>query len=213
MYLNTIPEPFSFNIWKHHLGEIRRVLDSDPSRESVLSETRTIGNGVLDLYTGGLGALEITGEMHGSLLETIKIATQGNEADGSETMDRPDRDLPDPRTYAEWIEGNGGYRTMEISDGSTWVLRWGRIRERFIHIHPGRKSMHTVRFNASAWKSAVLLYYLKRHCEFDINKTIHTIDIDSINRARGLAKDLPPLDESTDASAIRRAWRLLCEGL
>lgn len=100
------------------------------------AELATIGANVLDVYFGGLGPGEIVAEVDRQLV------AEGVRA-------KP--------AFRHWIAG-AEYHTLELGDGSRWVLLPGRDPERFIHLHPARNSPLTARFPANCWKTAVALY-------------------------------------------------------
>lgn len=47
------------------------------------------------------------------------------------------------------------YLKLKVVDDSEWVLRKGNDPGRYIHMHPGRYSPHTVRVKASTLKTAI----------------------------------------------------------
>ena len=54
------------------------------------------------------------------------------------------------------MQAAGGYRLVELSDTSRWVLRLGEVNH-YVHAHPGRYAPHTRRVRANVLKTAVLV--------------------------------------------------------
>src|SRR5262245_15779815 len=100
------------------------------------SRLAVLGTKLMDLYTGTLPPAEI------GRLVLDRLAAEGRLAAGP---------------YAAWLEGQGGYAVVELSaDGSRWVLRHSADPARYVHLHPGRWSPHTVRVRANVLKTAFL---------------------------------------------------------
>ena len=63
----------------------------------------------------------------------------------------------DPEAFAAWLATGGGYGLVTLpADGSVWTLRLGVADGRYVHLHPGRHTPHTVRVNAATLKTAVM---------------------------------------------------------
>ena len=57
------------------------------------------------------------------------------------------------RDYQNWLgKDDKYYQLVELKDKSIWTLRLGETREKYVHIHPGRYSPHTVRVKAATLK-------------------------------------------------------------
>lgn len=137
-----VEKPFLFNALKHHAGYIRSFIEKCiGSGEDILpalsDRLKSIGGSQMDLYTGNLALAEISVEISCTLRQ---------------------KGLFPKERYLEWLKDNKGYRTLEVSDKSVWVLLEGNIPEHYIHIHPARHSLHTIRIRAGTLKSAVAVH-------------------------------------------------------
>ncbi|SJZ70452.1 hypothetical protein SAMN04488128_1011276 [Chitinophaga eiseniae] len=65
------------------------------------------------------------------------------------------RGLHLPKTFATAIKERHGYMEVTLADTSRWVLRLSDDPERYVHLHPGRYSPHTLRIKAAALKTAM----------------------------------------------------------
>ncbi len=136
-----VPPPLLFNAWKHHAGALRRHIAEAAAAGSdglavLAPRLVVIGTGLMDLYTGGLSP----GEIGAGVLDRLR-------AD----------DLLDPNVFREWVSENRRYRVVTLpADGSAWVLRFGEEGGRYIHVHAGRWTPHTLRVRANVLKTAVL---------------------------------------------------------
>ena len=112
---------------------------------------------MLDLYTGILNPYDISILVKSELKKKSIISSQ---------------------SYEKWIkESKNNYQTIYMPDGSFWTLRLGQ-QERYIHIHPGRYSPHTLRVRALTLKTAITVQAWSR-----IHKN-SPLDIYIINNVR-----------------------------
>jgi hypothetical protein len=94
-----------------------------------------IGESQTDLYTGNITPLQIADSI---------------------TVQLKDLNVFEINRYKEWLsDSNSDYQTLTIEDGSCWTLRFGENEDRYIHIHPCRNTLHTIRVKASNLKTAV----------------------------------------------------------
>lgn len=178
MYQNkNIPPPVIFNPLKHHLSFIKEYAGLFMSEQkfdiqSLLRELKHIGNSVMDVYTGDLTLENISSEI------IDFIGSQG---------------INHEQHFFEWTEkGYAGTRKIDLTDGSQWLLKYKKDKERFVHIFPARNSPHTFRVKSNTLKS-VLIYLIM------IGKDLVTID--DINRSRAMMS-LSPVKEDADIEAI-----------
>ena len=77
-----------------------------------------------------------------------------------------------------------GYQKLTVGDDSEWILRTGNDPDRYIHIHPGRYSPHSIRIKASTLKTVIgcLVIYGKSD-----------IDLININQVRTEVLGLSPI--------------------
>ncbi len=133
-----VPPPILFNGLKHHVNYIQSFIresithrNTDLLREQLLC----IGESQMDVYTGELLAMDIASQIKNQV-EEIGIYSKSQ--------------------YIHFLQQHpASFRTIPLSDGSLWILRLGEKEERYIHIHPGRYSPHTLRVKAGALKTAI----------------------------------------------------------
>lgn len=139
------PLPFLFNALKHHLGFIKGFIGLAKSKsfshEEINSHLVKVGKSMIDIYHGALEQTEIINEMSNYLIS---------------------KKCYEITAYHQFITtAPKKYRTIDLSDGSNWTLLLGNTQQRYIHIHPSRASLFTVRAKATALKAAIfiLIYY------------------------------------------------------
>lgn len=180
-----LPKPIAFSCWKHHLGfmvaNLEQINRNGFERADMYALLNTIGGNLLDVYTGRLTPEQIATEVIGH-----------KELAG----------ISDCNDYTSWLQqGNAGYRCITLSDTSRWILRLGKLPLRFIHIHPGRYSAHTVRIRATNLKTALAWYA--------INGTKKEgFSIEGINQARIILANLSPLGGENRMDGVIRTLQL-----
>ena len=172
-----IPPPFLFNPLKHHLGFIRSYINSCQeisvhNRKSLISDLKHLGTSLMDIYLGDLSQVEIIEEAR-SYLERNGIIEVSN--------------------FSKWAGINSSdFKTISLSDGSEWILKYFESRDRYVHYFPSRNRGHALRVKANTVKSAIL--YLT--C---VDKDFITRD--DLNRARAYM-GLSPVREVYDVESI-----------
>jgi len=167
--------PFLYNRLKHHkiyIEEFIRNFSGD--FEMLRKELLVIGESQLDLYIG-IHREEAIEEEISELLKAQKVY--------SEEM------------YTDWLQIAGGFRYVDLSDGSRWILRLGEHKEAFIHIHPGRYSPHTIRVKAGVLKIVIacLVYCRKNMC---------SVSLDTINIVRTEILQMSPVKTLSRSIAL-----------
>lgn len=136
-----ISSPFMFNAAKHHAGFLRSMVAEFGKTGINDNQVRIfllkMGNSMIDLYNGSLSIQHIMDEIKHRLV-----------ADGNFAKDRFERFIHDSPAK---------FQNLMLSDDATWTLLLGNDQERYIHVHPARKSRHTLRVRALALKTALLL--------------------------------------------------------
>lgn len=135
----VVAAPVLLNCWKHHGLFICHALQTlirtgDAALEELPRQLQVIGASQMDLYLGSLFPSEISAQV------LHKLHQHGYQTRES---------------YAEWLNSRQGYATIELADQSRWVLRLGHAVDRYVHIHPGRYSPHTLRVRAPVLLSAI----------------------------------------------------------
>lgn len=170
-----------FHDFKHHLQTNKNWLDENRSKwdAEIHKRVKTIGNSQLDYYVGQLSAEDIRTEILNFLIEN---------------------NLTEKQVYLKWMEDNGGFREINLSDSSRWTLRYLEEAE-FVHLHPSRYSMNTVRVKANALKSVLcsLLFQETNNFEFDIEQ---------VNGFRTEFMELSPISAKADHSELKKVFEL-----
>jgi len=108
------------------------------------------------------------------------------------------------KQYQDWLSKEGEeYQLVELKDKSIWTLRLGDDIKRYVHIHPGRYSPHTVRVKAITLKTAIFALCSERIGE------IRTIETQTVNQIRKKYLGEPPLKSFSSAYGLRRLVDLL----
>lgn len=172
----VVEVPVLLNCWKHHKGfiqyRIRRVvMRGEDAFQKLPSQIVTIGDSLLDLYAGLLNPYDISILIKSELKKRSIVSSQ---------------------SYEKWIkDSKNNYQTIYLPDSSFWTLRLGQI-ERYIHIHPGRYSPHTIRVRALTLKTAItVLAWSKIHSKF-------SYDVNTINQIRKETLNASPVKTVSD---------------
>ena len=177
-----VEAPILLNCWKHHKEfiqyRIRRVvMEREDAFQILPSQLVTIGNSLLDLYTGLLNPYDISIHIKSELKKRSIVRKQ---------------------SYEKWIkDSKNNYQTIYLPDSSFWTLRLGQ-KERYIHIHPGRYSPHTARVRALTLKTAITVLAwsnIHKSSPFDINilnhvreETLNASPVKTVSKKYGLGK-------------------------
>ncbi|MGD0582380.1 MAG: hypothetical protein ABR974_05475 [Bacteroidales bacterium] len=182
---NRIPVPVLFNPLKHHLGFIREFIEINSGANSlsdnhaIVKELKHIGGSVMDVYSGDLTYDVIGGELL-NFIKTNKLTK-----------------LPD---FHEWAGKDANdFRTILLSDGSNWVLKYYDNEHRFVHSFPARFSPFSFRIKANTLKSAILY-------QIFIGKDFITEE--DLNTSRALA-GLSPVRDVFDTEAVSEMIEML----
>jgi hypothetical protein len=180
-----LPRPVLFHALKHHVLYIREFirLQHMADEASLKAALRTIGRSQLDLYLGALSPLQIA-------TETIDYLQE----QGALEYD----------AYRGFISGAGAdYRVFTLSDGSDWVLRWGEVAGRHVHLHPARYSRETMRVKANTLKTAIASHLIFAQTGQSVT------NLALINQARTQWLDLPPLKHFAADGGLDKAIKLV----
>ena len=142
----NIPEPILFNCWKHHAGVVcQRIANAieqgKTSLTSLAESLKCIGSSLMDFYTGELPP-DVIAE---------KVLAHLSDAQALEKS-----------AFIYWLQRQEDYAVLTFpEDESCWVLRLADEQERFIHLHPGRWTPHTMRVRSNVLKTAIMVL---AHC-------------------------------------------------
>jgi hypothetical protein len=179
-----LPRPVLFHALKHHVLYIREFirLQHMADEASLKAALRTIGRSQLDLYLGALSPLQIA-------TETIDYLQE----QGALEYD----------AYRGFISGAGAdYRVFTLSDGSDWVLRWGEVAGRHVHLHPARYSRETMRVKANTLKTAIAV-------NVEIRRDRQQLNLQLINQVRTQWLELAPVPVFLPNSTLAHLVQLL----
>ncbi len=131
----AISLPIRFNPFKHHRNYAMSML-KHTSTEELISMLDTVCNNYIDIYIG-----DLTPETIGNEVVCILNSKHILQSDD----------------FARWVASKRGYRQIELHDRSEWIVRKSDETERYIHIHPARTGLFTIRFKGSTLKTVYLL--------------------------------------------------------
>jgi hypothetical protein len=176
-----IPLPFKLNCWKHHAGFIARQIKKVKSEEEMKNIPYfllKIGESQMDLYLGKLTPFDLTKFTKKFLKEKKHFKFE---------------------SYEQWLfSEESGYRLITMPDKSIWTLRMGNQKENYIHLHPGRYSMHTIRVRALTIKTAIcVVSYLTAY-------KIGAPDLQLINKIRKEFLNAEPVKSLSSSAGLRR---------
>ena len=151
------------NPWKHHKNYICRQiknysLKKDTGFKELKKNLLQTGKSQMDIYTGELSLPQIMQNV------SVELFNQN---------------IVDKASYINWLRQFGkDYRIIQLRDNSQWALRLSDNNEKFIHIHPARNSINTVRARAVTLQTAIAAIIFSRI------KSVNPVDINIINEAR-----------------------------
>ena len=187
MFSPELPEPILFHPFKHHMGFILAYIQANEfiSPAELRKDLLTLGTSQLDLYFGPLSPEQISSE-------TIIYLEQHT--------------LLSPAAFRQHLAaGNTDYRCITLSDNTDWVLRWGVVENRYVHLHPARYTGHTTRVKAAALKTAITTVIAARQLG------LPATDISTINKVRVEWLELSPVKWVSPQEGIGKFLKLLQE--
>jgi ribosomal protein S18 acetylase RimI-like enzyme len=152
-----------FNPWRHHKNYIcKKIEDYSAQKDNSIKELKKnlvhAGNSQVDLYTGDLLICQITQNIAFELLKD---------------------NITNKNLYTNWLHRSGkDYRNVALQDNSLWTLRLSEEDEKFIHIHPSRHSLNTIRVRATTLQTAIAVSLISRI------KAVSPTDVKIINEVR-----------------------------
>ncbi|GAB3195168.1 hypothetical protein ABID22_004096 [Pontibacter aydingkolensis] len=189
MFSPDLPAPILFHPFKHHLGFILAYIKANQSIDLIQfrADLLTLGTSQLDLYFGPLDAVQIADE-------TVLYLQQ--------------HDLLTPAAFRHYL-GSGGqdYRCITLSDTTDWVLRWGTVNDRYVHLHPARYASHTTRVKAAALKTAIATVIASAQLGLPAS------EISTINKVRTEWLGLSPVKWVNKPEGIGKFLKLLQDQL
>lgn len=103
------------------------------------------------------------------------------------------------KSYKQWLFSEGNeYKLITMPDKSIWTLRMGNQKKNYVHIHPGRYSLHTIRVRALTLKTAIcVIAYRKVYKNF-------SPDLKLINNVRKEFLNAAPVKSLSSTSGLGR---------
>ncbi len=186
MFSTDLPLPILFHPLKHHIGFIKTFINkhTETTPAQIRDYLATLGTSQLDLYLGPLAPQAIA-------QETIEFLEQ--------------QKLSDATSFRNFlVKGGADYHCITLSDQSDWVLRWGVIEGRFVHLHPARYSSYTIRVKAASLKTAIATAIIA------IRYNLPPHDLSTINTVRKACLNMPPVKHINVHEGIGKFLNLLC---
>lgn len=179
-----LPKPILLNCLKHHACYIKSKIDSLVFKvDELQNHLRNIGDSQMDLYMGEL----TPGEICSLVIDQLK-----------------QKQLLERSKYIKWLAGDGSdYQTMTLPDSSVWTLRLAEDSKRYVHIHPGRYSPHTVRVKALQLKTAIAVLM---HAKLTGN---NPFEIKTINLVRREVMNESPIKSLEKSEGLMNVIRIL----
>ncbi len=180
-----MPEPVLVNGLKHHLGYIRNFVDKHitSTAQEIGYRLLSLGESQMDVYMGRMSLEEIAHE----IIHRLQAASQFSK-----------------NAFIDLLNKNqAGYTTLQLSDGTNWVLRLGEVDNRYIHIHPGRYTAHSIRVKAGALKTAIAVSVWRK--KFGHSK----ITLALINQVRKQVLNASPVKSVSASEGIGKLIQLI----
>ncbi len=182
-----IKKPIIFNLLKHHHNYIIQKVNSINNFSSfnkLLNELKNIGDSKMDLYLGTFTPSQLI-QYTINYLKSINAFKKEN--------------------FIIWLKKEGNdYQLINFPDNSIWTFRLGAEHyNRYIHIHPARKSPLTTRVKATTLKTTIALL------AYSQIKKINEINLNIINSIRKEYLDLSSIKSLKSNEEIIRCIELL----
>lgn len=177
-----IPEPVTFNPYKHHLGFLKSQIETwkHQNREEVQSELLCLGENLIDFYFGNLSVEKICNECTAYFREIHCL---------------------EKTAFTNWLAPRE-YRKITLSDSSGWVVKKGDDPERYIHIHPGKHSPFSTRVRAATLKTVIALQVVSIHFQNDSKENLR-----AVNETRVSFLQLSPVKSIQPGKGIEQLWQ------
>jgi hypothetical protein len=181
--IEKIAVPITFNPHKHHFRFLLQRIGvwQNMDWREVHQELLLIGENLLDFYTGQLTIDEIR--------------------DGCISFFQK-RNIDNKDLFLNWLHPIG-YRKIELNDLSKWIVKESNDNEKYIHIHPAKHSVYTIRVRAATLKTVITLIITKNHISGQINENLL-----AVNHIRTKHLQLSPIKSLQTDKGILRLWQL-----
>ncbi|GEM_PF-2566759 len=142
--------PILFNSFKHHIQWVHDLVQNytDADLGALIREFQKGNNLFCDYYFG-----------QKNISDVIQGATEYLK----------DRNVFEKDRFLRWLQKSSGkYRNFQLDDGSEWTLLVAEQDQYFVHLHPARYSIYTIRVRFLALKTAILLKLFCNSVEPDV---------------------------------------------
>ena len=131
----NIPLPFSFSPLKHLFKYQTGYISSGRSDKiaAIKNDLLSIGENLMDVYCGPMSIHPICNE----IIEYLTLHGISNR-----------------NKYLNFL-GDEEYIIVRCSDSTRWVIRLSENPERYVHIHPAKKSPNTFRIKGTTLKTVM----------------------------------------------------------
>lgn len=178
-------DAINFNPWKHHAGFIKRrlgdIIDKD-NLNDLNNSIKKIGSSIMDFYLGELSVDQIVKEV---------------------TFILRKNDITTRESFINYIDKMSGYKIIFITDGSGWVLRVSDDIQKYVHIHPAKNSIHSIRVRALTLKTAILV------TTYSMLYNVPPLNIDNVNLVRKKYLNDPPIKLLNNKKGLGKMIELL----
>ncbi len=177
--------PFLYQAWKHHLPFLKERLAIatyyGEHEAGIADGLKKMGDSVSDLYIGRISLMDLTTAIREKLGK---------------------KELSDPKSYL-WSLGEERYRTLRLTDGSEWVLKYAERPDRWVHFHPARRAPLSIRVRGKTLRTAFLTCLeAKRHGMLPLNTGL-------VELVRSSYMGLPPVASLDRKKGLGRIITLL----
>ena len=178
-----IPVPITFNAQKHHFGFLKNQLQQWITMEwkDISPNLLSIGNNLLDFYLGELSVNTIC-------MECLTFLQENK--------------IQEKNAFLDWLKPLE-YRKIELSDHSVWIVKKGEDPIRFIHIHPGKQSPHTLRVRATTLKTVIALKVHSVPVQEEMK-----MNLEWVNEIRVKYLQLSPIKSLQPNKGILHFWKI-----
>ncbi|MHA6250202.1 hypothetical protein ACXYMU_19870 [Pontibacter sp. CAU 1760] len=187
MFSQELPKPILFHPLKHHLGHIVAYIKANCATPipCIRQDLLTLGTSQMDLYVGPLAPAQLAQEVIAHLQE---------------------RALLTPERFRQYLLGTAPhYRCITLSDKADWVLQWGVLADRYVHLHPARYAAYTIRVKAAALKTAIAVVMASQR------QNTATFDVQLVNQVRSEWVGLAPVKNFERTAGAGKILELLLQ--
>lgn len=176
-----IPEPITYNPYKHHFTLLMEQIPCWQKLDwrEVNKDLKLIGKNMLDLYLGELSVEQVC-------QQCVRYFSANK--------------IVEEEQFKNWLHP-AAYRKIELADQSLWIIKKGDDANRYIHIHPAKNSVNSIRVRATTLKTVLALMVKDEKLLKDINGNLA-----AVNKIRTDYLELSPVKTLERGKGIARLW-------